>query len=78
MTYDRRKIANSFFLPKRPILRGMASLMDFTGSITRDYAQQILDRSAADVMRADWEAVGQSLWWSIREHDNNLKKGQCE
>ena len=78
MTYDRRKIANSFFLPKRPILRGMASLMDFTGSITRDYAQQILDRSAADVMRADWEAVGRSLWWSISEHDNNLKKGQCE
>ena len=51
MTYDRRKIANSFFLPKRPILRGMA-LMDFTGSITRDYHSKFLI-DLADVMRAD-------------------------
>ncbi len=74
MTYDRRKIANSFYMPKRPFLRGIAGLMDFTGSDTRDYARQILERSDADAMRADWEAVGARLWWAIREHDKKLKK----
>ena len=65
MAYDKRKIANSFYLPKHPFLRGIASLMDFTGSATREYTKQILERSDADAMRADWEAVGESLWWAI-------------
>ena len=42
MAYDKRKIANSFYLPKHPFLRGIASLMDFTGSATREYTKQIL------------------------------------
>ena len=36
MAYDKRKIANSFYLPKHPFLRGIASLMDFTGSLNHD------------------------------------------
>ena len=62
MAYDGRKIANSFYLPKRPFLRGIASLMDFTGSATREYTEELLARSDADAMRADWEAVGADLW----------------
>ncbi|MCY3574473.1 MAG: hypothetical protein OXG92_01845 [Chloroflexi bacterium] len=71
MAYDTRKIANSFSLPKRPFLSGVASLVDFSGSYTRYYAKQILDRSDADAIRADWEAVGASLWWAIGQHKEN-------
>lgn len=69
MAYDRRKIANSFYLPKRPLLSGVAGLFDFSGSRTRYYARQILDRSVADAMRLDWEAVGASLWWALEQQE---------
>jgi len=69
MAYDKRKIANSFYLPKHSFLRGLASLMDFTGSESREFTDRILARSDADAMRADWEAVGASLWWAIGEHE---------
>ena len=75
MAYDRRKIANSFYLPKHPFLRGIASLMDFTGSATREYTEELLARSDADAMRADWEAVGASLWWAIEQHEKRTKEG---
>jgi len=48
--------AKAFFL------RGLASLMDFTGSESREFTERILARSDADAMRADWEAVGADLW----------------
>ncbi len=75
MAYDKRKIANSFYLPKHPFLRGIASLMDFTGSATREYTEELLARSDADAMRADWEAVGASLWWAIGEYEKKIKEG---
>ena len=48
--------------------------MDFTGSRRREIEKQILERSDADAMRADWEAVGASLWWAIGEYEDKLKK----
>ena len=75
MSDDKRKIANSFYLPKHPFLYGMSSLMDFTGSATREYTEALLARSDADAMRADWEAVGESLWWAISEHEKRTKEG---
>ena len=57
MAYDKRKIANSFHLPKYPFLSGVASLLDFRGSRSRRLAEQILARPAAESMRLDWEAV---------------------
>lgn len=75
MAYDGRKIANSFYLPKYPFLRGIASLIDFTGSESREFTGEILNRSGADAMRADWEAVGASLWWAISQHE---KRGDKE
>ena len=75
MAYDKRKIANSFHLPDRSILRGIASLMDFTGSESRDFTDEILARSDADAMRSDWEAVGASLWWAIGQHEKRVKDG---
>ena len=74
MAYEEQKIANSFYLPKHPFLRGIASLMGFTGSATREYTEELLARSDADAMRADWEAVGASLWWAIGEHEKKTKE----
>lgn len=74
MAYNERKIANSFYLPKRPFLSGVSGLIDFTGSQTRHYTNQILDRTDADAMRADWEAVGASLWWAIGQYEKRSDK----
>ncbi len=89
MKYAGRKIANSFYLPKHPFLRGIASLMDFTGALNRDAIEQILERSKADAtqsdtdvmqsdadaIRSDWEAVGENLWRAINEYEKQIKKG---
>ena len=74
MAYDKRKIANSFYLPRRPFLHGIARMLDFSGARRRELEKQILERSAADAMRADWEAVGESLRWAIAEHENKLNE----
>ena len=75
MAYDKQKIANSFYLPKHSFLRGLASLMDFTGSESRKFTDEILSRSIEDDIRADWEAVGADLWWAIGEHERRTKEG---
>ena len=75
MAYDKRKIANSFYLPKHPFLRGIASLMDFTGSRSREFTEELLSRSDAESMRADWEAVDDSLRWAIDEYEKKTKEG---
>ncbi len=75
MAYDIRKIANSFYLPKHSFLRGLASLLDFTRSESQEFTDEILARSDADAMRADWEAVGASLWWAVGEHEKRAAKG---
>ena len=69
MAYDERKIANSFHLPKRSWLSGFASLLDFTGSESREFTDEILARSDAEAMRADWEAVGIDLWSAILQYE---------
>lgn len=74
MACDARKMADSFHLPRRPFLSGVAGLLDFTGSQTSHYAKQILGRSEAEAMRADWEAVGASLWWAIGRHEESAKE----
>lgn len=74
MAYDRRKIANSFYLPKRPFLSGIASLFSLPGSYSRYYTDQILSRSNADAIRADWEAVGENLWWALGQYEEREKK----
>ena len=69
MAQSRRKFAYSVYLPKYPYLSGVAGLLDFRGSRTRRLAEQILSRSPAEAMRADWEAVGESLWWALGQHE---------
>ena len=75
MAYDKGKIANSFYLPKFSFLRGIASLLDFTHSEAVEFTDEILSRSIADDMRADWEAVGADLWLAIGEHEKRTAKG---
>lgn len=77
MAYDKRKIANSFYLPKYGILRGFASLLDFTRSEGDEFTDEMLSRSIADDMRADWEAVGADFWWAIGEHERRTANGDC-
>ena len=76
MAYDERMIANSFHLPKFNILHGIGSLLDFMRSEGDEFAEQILARSDADAMRADWEAVGADMWAAIDAHERRLKPGQ--
>ena len=73
MPYDKRKIANSFYLPKHSILRALASLMDFTGSESRAFSDEVLSRSIGDDMRADWEAVGADLWLALGQYEQRAK-----
>lgn len=72
MAYDSRKIANSFYLPKRPFLHGIARLIDFSGALNRQMFAQILERSDADSMRADWEAVGANLRQAMQAYEKEL------
>ena len=76
MAFDKRKIANSFYLPKNSVLRALASLMDFTGSESREFTEKILARSDADAMRADWEAVGADLWLALGQYEERSKGGK--
>ena len=80
MTYDGRKIANSFYLPKNPFLRGIASLIDFTGELDRDIIEQVLEsydkprQVDTDALRETWQAVGDCMRWAIKEYDKELKE----
>lgn len=74
MAYNRDKIANSYFLPKPSVLRSIASLIDVTHSDCREFTEHLLARSDADAIRADWEAVGDSLWWAMRDYERRLKE----
>ena len=76
MAFDKTKIANSFHLPKQSFLRGLASLMDFTGSEGQEFTDRILARSDAEAMRADWEAVGADLWLALGQYEERAKGGK--
>ncbi len=72
MGNNGRKIANSFYLPKHPFLHGIARMLDFTGALNRDIFAQVLERSDADSIRVDWEAVGASMRWALAEYESEL------
>lgn len=76
MAYDKHKIANSFYLPKNSILRALASLLDFTRSESQEFTDEILARSDAEAMRADWEAVGADLWLALGQYEERSKGGK--
>ena len=74
MPNGRRRIANSFDLPEHPFLHGIARLIDFGGLLNRDIFAQVLERSDADSIRADWQATGDSMRWAIGEYDKELRE----
>ncbi len=76
MAYDKKKIANSFYLPENSILRALASLLDFTRSESQEFTEKILARSDAEAMRADWEAVGADLWLALGQYEERSKGGK--
>ena len=79
MKHQGRKIANSFYLPRHPFLRGIASLVDFQGTLNRDTFEQIRARSDAEAKPSDaeairtaWEAVGDSMRSAIQQYKNEI------
>ncbi len=53
---------------KSPVLRGAASTIDFFGALP-SVTDQILGRSDAAAMAADWRAVGLDLHQTMRGFD---------
>lgn len=43
------------------LLEGLASIFDFTGIFTMRRSHDILERSDAEALRGDWEAVGNDM-----------------
>ncbi len=76
----RREKAYSIALPKRPFLRGVARLFDFSGSMDHDLIEKIRAQyqnpppipSSEDAIRATWQAVGDSMRWAIDEYEKEL------
>ena len=74
MTSERTKIANSFTLPRYPFLHGISRLLDFGGLLNRDTFAQVLERSDADSIGADWQAVGNNMRWAIAEYEREMRE----
>ncbi len=79
---DQGQKLASAFLPKRPFLRGIARLMDFSGAFNRDAYQQILAqydaelaKSDAEAMREIWEDVGESMRRAINQYEKEIHEG---
>ncbi len=81
-----RETRNSIILPKRPFLRGIARLFDWSGSLDRDIIEEILDRhrnpppipSSKEALRNSWQAVGDSMRWAIDEYDKELSENELK
>ena len=76
---DQGQKLASAFLPKRPFLRGIARLMDFSGAFNRDVYKRILTqydaelaKSDAETIRGIWEDVGESMRWAINQHEKEI------
>ncbi len=77
---SKSEMADSVLLPMRPLLRTIASLFDFNGSIDHDLIEEIRMRyhrpppitPAEDAIRSTWQAVGDSMSWAIREYEKEL------
>ena len=80
MNRVKPRIANSLSLPKHPLLRGIASLIDFTGQQDRAIIEQVIAsydhrrRAPADSMRETWIAVGDSMRWAIHEYGKEMEE----
>ncbi len=70
MAFGGRKITNMYHFPSYSILDGFASLIDFNRSECSQYTDELLSRSDADAMNADWEAVIEDIWWAINDYES--------
>ena len=72
--------AYPIMLPKRPLLRGIARLFDWGGSLDHDVIERIRAQyrnpppipSLEDAIRATWQADGDSMRWAIGEYEKEL------
>ena len=58
------------------MVRGFASLLDFMSSDAREFTEEILARSNADAIGADWAIVGESLRQAINGYDRRLTEDE--
>ena len=78
MAFDKNRIASTYSFPSYSILDGFANLVDFNRSESNEYADELLARSDAEAMEADWEAVIDDLWRAIVEYERSPKKSPAK
>lgn len=50
-------------------IRGMARIVDLFSAAQSPEVERILSTTDADAIRSDWQAVGDDMWWAIREYE---------
>jgi hypothetical protein len=66
----RSKTPAYIHLFARPsFLRGWARIADPLGVLNNYNVSVSEDEADCDAARSDWKAVGQDLWYAVREHD---------
>lgn len=69
----RNEIVLPTVLPKRALMRGIASFFDFSGSMDHELVERIRAKyndsprisSSEESIRSTWQAVGDSMRWAI-------------
>ncbi len=75
-----KKTAMPVALPKRPFMRGIARLFDFSGELDRELIEQMRAHyqkrppsdSREDAQRTAWGAVGDSVRRAIGEYEHEI------
>ncbi len=67
-------ISRSYSLPIPTFWTGIARLIDVGGAINRDLIRRLEEQSDADAIRSDWEAVGESMQWAMRQYGKEMNE----
>ena len=76
----RNRTVGSVVLPERPLLRGIANLFDFSGSMELDQIEEIREQyhdpppipSAEEAIRETWLSVGESMSKAIGDYKQTI------
>ena len=71
-----KEIARKYLLPERPFLHGMASAFDMFGVVNRGKRELLLANLQSDfrtlhrdIMRSAWRTTGETLYWTVKQHE---------
>ncbi len=72
----QKEIAESYLLPERPFLYGMASAFDMFGVLSQGKNEQLLanlqeefQQSDKDFVRSAWRDVGECLYRAMKQYE---------